>query len=683
MRQALSLTAFLAVLVLAGCSGSNVPADPAAQYAADPGVVAVIAGEPLTLGTFETEYARSYASPATDSLSEYEDFLDRYVNFRLKVREARALGFDRDSAIIAEIAGYRTNLARPYLLENEVIEPVVRLLYDRGSETIDASHILIRVGPDASPADTMRAYQTMRAIVDSVGMGIDFGDLAYRNSEDPSARNERRGIGYRGRLGYFSAGRMVEEFEDNAYATPVGELSPIFRTRFGYHVMKVEDRMAKQPDRDLSHILIRVAGQTRSDSAAARALIERAKQRLAAGETFQEVAGSLSQDAGSARQGGRLGVITFDAPLVEPFKDVAFAMERVGDVDEAETQFGFHLIRLNDIVTLESYEEAYPKLKDQAARLPRSQRAEQAFAKRVMEERGLMVDTMRVVQAFQAFSVDSMRNALVTDTLPADLETISFAQIGSQEYTLGDLADYARANGIPTLEPRLEQIEAALDGFLNDAAIGYEVDQLEQRDADFAATMQQFKDGLILFKLMEEQVWNVAAEDSVGLRAYHAARASDYRFDERTRILSFYAPTDSLAEMVAERLDAGMAVPMGDEGGVEIDTTYVTGMTQSLYDRALAVELGQRTEPFAYRQGKMILVRDGVEMPRQKTFAEARTEVVSDYQEVVEDRLMAELRAKYGVATFPSKLTAAFAEARAERAAMPGAMRDDVDTDLE
>jgi peptidyl-prolyl cis-trans isomerase SurA len=661
MRTARLYALLSAALLISACGST--PPDPAAQYADDPEVVAVIAGDPLFLTTFEDEYARSVGgedNAASDSLAEYQDFLQRYVDFRLKVREARALGFDADSSIVAEIQGYRSNLARPYLLENEVIEPVVRTMFERGRETISASHILIRLPENPTPADTLAAYNRIAALVDSVRMGADFGDVAFNNSEDPSARNQRRGIGYRGQLGYFSAGRMVEAFEDNAYATPVGELSPIFRTQFGYHVMLVEDRMEKQLDRDLSHILIRVTGSGQADSMQALERFEAVKARLAAGEPFEQVAGEASQDPGSARQGGRLGIITFDAPLVQSFKDVAFAIEEEGEIAEAETQFGFHLIRLNDIVELDSYEEAYPQLKEQVSRLPRSRRAEEAFGRQVLEERGVAVDTALVLEAFEGYSVDSLRQALVADALHASIDTLAFASIGDSVYTLGDWAAFHNANSIPNFAMRMEQIEKAIDNFLVNTAIDYEVSALEERDAEFAATMQQFRDGLILFKLMEEQVWNVAAADTAALVAYHAARADQYRFGERTRLISYYAPSDSLMTDALARLEAGMPVEEVADGGIEVDTTFVTGPTRSIYDRALEVELGERTEPFAYRQGQMVLVRDGVEAPRQKTFAEARTEVISDYQEVVEAELMARLRERYGVVTFPGKLVMAF-----------------------
>ena len=253
----LLLTALLtSATLIVGCSGSRTAAVPAG--ADDPSVVAVIDGEPLTLDEFETRYARASggaAVAADDSLEAYRDFLQRYVNFRVKVKAARDAGLDESDEVLSEIRTYRTNLARPYLIEREVLEPLVREVYDRRQETIDASHILIRVGPVPTPADTLAAYEKLVMVLDSVRAGTDFGDLAVRHSEDPSAQREGR-PGYRGRLGFFEAGRMVQEFEDVAYETPVGEVSDIFRTQFGYHILQVNERRENVAPVQVAHIMI-------------------------------------------------------------------------------------------------------------------------------------------------------------------------------------------------------------------------------------------------------------------------------------------------------------------------------------------------------------------------------------------------------------------------------------------
>ena len=270
----------LLVAVFSGCSGasSTMTQDTALteQLAADPSTVAIYDNKSLNLEEFERRYARSVGGrmeAAGDSLSDYADFLDRYLDFRIKVLHAEDLGLNNDSTIQAEIESYRNQLARPFLLERDIMEPILLDLYEKKQNMVDASHILARVGMAGSPEDTLLAYNKMLAIVDSLEQGIDFGELAYRNSDDPSARGNR--IGAKGRLGYFMGGQMVKAFEDRAYSTPAGSHSPIFRSEFGYHILFVHDRRARVPDVWASHIATRPSIKSLEDTTSAEGRIQK------------------------------------------------------------------------------------------------------------------------------------------------------------------------------------------------------------------------------------------------------------------------------------------------------------------------------------------------------------------------------------------------------------------------
>src|SRR5690606_13069177 len=148
----------------------------------------------------------------------------------------------------------------------------------------------------APAADTLAAYEKITALRDSIEAGMPFDEVAFRHSEDPSARRNR------GDLGYFTGGRMIEPFENAAYATPVGEIAGPVRTRFGYHLLYVKDRRPRTPDIRASHILIRLQGQTEADSAAALETIRQIQDRLAAGEDFATLARLYSDDVASGRR---------------------------------------------------------------------------------------------------------------------------------------------------------------------------------------------------------------------------------------------------------------------------------------------------------------------------------------------------------------------------------------------
>ncbi|HEX9659308.1 MAG TPA: peptidylprolyl isomerase, partial [Rhodothermales bacterium] len=324
---------------ISGCGGTK----PAATDAVNPHIVARFAGQELTVLEFEDRYARSVGgrdAAMEDSLADYEEFLTRYVDFRLKVTEAKANGLDRDSALIAEIEEYKKQLAGPYLVDQEIVDDLVREVYQRQQEEISASHILVRVEGEGTPDDTLAAYQRIKTLRDSVAAGASFADIAARNSDDPSA------VRNRGDLGVFTGGRMIKAFEDRAYSTPVDSMSEIFRTRFGYHVLQVHSRGERSPDIRAAHILIRA---TEDDTVEALAKVSEVMAKLEAGVEFADLAFEYSDDQGSAPQGGELGFFG-RGRMVAPFEEAAYSLEKVGDVSApVRSRFGYHLIKLLEV----------------------------------------------------------------------------------------------------------------------------------------------------------------------------------------------------------------------------------------------------------------------------------------------------------------------------------------------
>jgi peptidyl-prolyl cis-trans isomerase SurA len=656
---------FLAIIGLTGCGSLR---SEQARMASDPSVLAVFGDEAITVGEFERQYARSVGGPEVareHGEEEYAEFLDRYVNFRLKVRAAERMGIDRLDDLREEIRSYRTNLARPYLVERAVLDPLVRTLYERRQEMVNASHILIRVEPNASPADTLAAYERMAELVETVRSGTPFGEVARRHSEDPSAQAPEGTPGSAGQLGYFSAGRMVTEFEDMAFQTPVGQLSPIFRTQFGYHVLKVSDRRPTEADIHVAHIMLRP--EVQGSEARARALADSLVAAIHGGADFAALAREYSDDTQTGQNGGDLGFMSFDMPIVQSFKDAAFALEETGAVSDAvRTQFGYHIIKLIDRRAPKSFEESYDELKALVTRSNRVREAETAFARDVRARAGSTLDDAVLAQLQSAFAVDTVYQAFRLGTvLDENLGQRRFATLGSNAYDVSDLARWATEAPRAAVHPGLARELA--NAFLDDRALDLEASVLEDRDPEFRALMNEFRDGLVLFRLMEDSVWTAAAQDTVGLKAYHAPRADRYRFPDRVRVVAVYASTDSVLQAALAGLDQGhpaselREILQFETTQLRIDTTYIAGRTNSMFDRALDLEEGGRTAPFRDQRRHVALIHAGIDPARVKTFQEARAEVINEYQEQLEERLMTRLREEFGARLFPERLSRAFA----------------------
>jgi peptidyl-prolyl cis-trans isomerase SurA len=570
--------------------------------------------------------------------------------------------------ILEEIQSYRVRLARPFLMEKEVIDPIIRTLYERRQELVDVSHILLSMPEDAPAEDTLAAYLHMQTLRDSVVQGVDFGELAFRHSQDPSAQSAPGARGSRGRLGFFTGGDLVEPFESFTYNTPIGGLSPVFRTRFGYHMLRVHDRKPAVPDIQVSHIMIRHAGPP-GDSTNALARAEALKEQLDEGADFAEFAREHSEDLISAGRGGELGTLPYSAPLPETFRDAAFELPEPGDVsDPVETSFGIHLIQLTGRGELPSFEEAYDDLKTLAGQLPRTGLAEEALAHDIIQMRQGQVDTTLVLNAFAGIPPDSiliLPNSGLDESAIAD----TFFVLGDSTWTLGQLVETIGDLGDRSRYDTESTVRALIASYVTEVTLDAEAARLEERDAEFGKIMQEFRDGLVLFALMEDSVWTAADQDSAALRAHYAMQPEAYQWPDRIRAVSLQSTSDSLLQDAAARFDAGASIAdihalyaADTLHTLHADTTLIADSSGSVYDRILDLNEGERTEILALRSRRIILVHDGIDPARAKTFEEARTEIVSEHQNVLEERLIARLRKRYNAHTFPDRLVQAFRE---------------------
>ncbi|MEL6616613.1 MAG: peptidylprolyl isomerase, partial [Bacteroidota bacterium] len=496
---------------------------------------------------------------SADSLRERRlDFLERFVDFRLKVRAARAAGYDQDSSYLDEIENYRDDLAGPYFTDAEILDGIIRDLYDKGQEEIEVSHLLLLANDETPPEDTLASFAAIQAIRDSIVTGqLTFREAAINNSEDPSVSRPEGQIGSGGDLNWLTAGRTVLPFEDAMYETPVGSVSEPVRSQYGYHLVYVTGRRPTPSEISASHILIRWPGDTAEDSAAVYNQIGAIQQRLASGESFDALATELSEDPGSAVNGGDLG--TFGpGRMVPPFEAAAYALEAPGDVSEpVETRFGVHLIQLTGITPRPTFEEQYDDLKRQAQGLPRTslKRLEVGREERVARGAEFFPDVIR--QALAGLETDSTLVLAARGFGSAAADT--FATLDGTAFTLDDLGLRVRGARINPGDDPVEAIVEFADETLTTLAVEAAIGSLEERNPEFARLFQGYAQGVLLFRIAEDSVWTRASEDSLGLQRVYDANRSAYQWPERRRVLAFRTPSDSLLRAVTADLDAGMA----------------------------------------------------------------------------------------------------------------------------
>ncbi|MGI4833987.1 MAG: peptidylprolyl isomerase [Janthinobacterium lividum] len=505
------------------------------------------------------------------------EYLNLYTNFRLKVLDAEKHGLDTTQAFRRELDGYRQQLAQPYLTEKGVTDQLVREAYARMGQEVNASHILLRVAPDATPADTLAAYQKIVALRQRVTTGgEDFTTLARTTSEDPSAKENG------GKLGYFTAMQMVYPFESAAYSTPVGQVSSPIRTRFGYHIIKVNDRRPAQGEVKVAHLMVRVTPQApRADSAAAHKKINELYARLQKGENWNRLVSQFSEDAGSAPNGGDLPAFG-TGRMIPAFEEVAFKLQKSGDIaPPVQTPYGWHIIKLVEKQPIPSFETLKPTLTSKVGKDSRSELNRAAFLKRVRQE-----DQFREIPAAKQLAFAQGDTTLThghykyaaARLAPASSgkagkavkpvsDKLALFTIMTQAYPVGDFLAYVQQNQRPrpTATPEFA-MQQLYDQYVDQKLTDYERDHLPIKYEDYRMLVQEYRDGILLFQLMDQKVWSKAIEDTAGLRKFFGANQANYQFGQRVRGTLISAASPAVLKRAQRELAAGRYPVAGKAG---------------------------------------------------------------------------------------------------------------------
>lgn len=585
--------------------------------------------------------------PTEESVREY---LELYENFKMKVKEARLMKLDTNSAFKSELAGYRKQLANPYLTDKKATEGLVKEAYEHMLKEVNASHILINCGENARPADTLAAYNKTLELRKRYLKGEHFDSLAMKNSDDPSAINNA------GNLGWFSAFDMIYPFERMAYLTPKGEVSMPFRTRYGYHLIKVNDTRDARGEVKVQHIM-RSTGPSATPETLAdqKVLMDSVYEKLQSGKaTFDELVAQYSQDEGSKPNKGVMNWMASNSRFPEEFKNTAFSLEKDQVSKVFSTPFGYHIIKVVDTRPVASYKDLEETLKTKVGRDSRAESSKTAVAQRIKEENNFKEYTANV-KAF-ANSIDS--NIFMDGYVPDEKKTGNkpLFTIGNKTYTEKDLVQYileSHDHYEPGQSPYM-MVTHIYKRYVDEQALAYEEAQLETKYEDFRNLMQEYHDGILLFDLTDKKVWNRAVTDTAGLEKFHAANREKYMWKERVHLLTFNCLDAKTKKTAMKMAKAGKSV---EEIKAKVNKKITGALvvteqkaekgenttTDKLYDKKGVVDI-----PDENGQYKFYYVL-GVVPPEPKTLKEAKGLVTSDYQNYLEKEWIKELREKYPV----------------------------------
>ena len=484
---------------------------------------------------YKSEFEQIYWKNKKEKLATKEDldeYIDLFINFKLKVLAAEKLGLDTMNKFINELNGYKIQLEKPYLIDTAINEALIKEAYFRTINEIEASHIMIKVSPTSSPLDTLKAWKT----IDSISKVLantksSFGELAEELSHCPSGKMDE------GNLGYFNAFKMVYPFENAAYNTTIGKVSPIVRTRFGYHLVKPHNLRKAKGRVKAAHIMIVCDSKKQSDCNNAKEKIDAIYSSIMNGGSFEEIAKESSNDRKSAQKGGELGWISSGGNVYPSFENAVFNLIANNQISKPfQTPNGWHIVKRLDFENVKSYEDLRYELKNKIQKDARAQKTRSSF-----------INSLKITYALkESFDPKTVQNILANkyfdsieirkNTIPKSIDKV-IVDFTENQFTYKDFIVFLSntSKQLGKYKSDVKLISEKYNQFLNLNLIEYEKTQLPLKYPDFKALLKEYRDGILLFDISDQMIWSKAIKDTSGLKLFYEKNQDTWKYPNRAK----------------------------------------------------------------------------------------------------------------------------------------------------
>lgn len=605
-------------------------------------VLFTVENKPITTSEFTRVYNKNLDLVKDESQRDVDNYLQLYINYQLKLKEAKRLKLHEDAAYLKEFESYKQQLLKNYSSDAEVTDELVKEAYNRTAFDINASHILVRI--DLAEKDTVIAYNKIKTFRERA-LTEGFDNVRALVHDGQTIYGEE--------LGYFSAFKMVYDFETVAYNTPIGEISEPFRTQFGYHIVNVKDKRPSRGEVTVAHIMISL-NQT-DESVNPEVRINEIYKKLNQGETFEALAKQFSDDKSSANKGGALAPFKGGQLSALEFEDVAFSLKDKNQVSQPfKTQYGWHIVKLLDKKPLQSFEELKSELQNRVQRDSRSKLINKALVNK-LKNKYVVTSSTKNLTAFENILTPDYFNK--TWRVPENIESRELFKIDSISYASIDFAKHlenSQKNYFGKTVNFDYVVKTEYNNFLDASILKYHEDHLEFTNLEYANILNEYRDGLLLFDLMEKEVWNKAMKDSVGLLNYYENHKSQYTWSDRVDVVVATSASPSDVALAQNMMKEGLAI---DDINTKLNTNNQQKVifTKGIYatnDDKLPSDLVMETgvsKMYHHNDAHHVFLINKIIPATTKSFEEAKGQVVNDYQTQIETKWLEELRLRYPV----------------------------------
>lgn len=667
---------------------------------ADP-VIMTIGNRSVNKSEFESVFRKNNNKTTVDPKA-VRDYADLFALFKMKVFEAESMGLDTAASFKSELAGYRRQLAQPYLTDKNTNENLITEVYDRMKWEIKSSHILIRCAETEFPKDTLEAWTratlirnacvgklpTAAQIADydkllknttmiksdlakkdsglyksklnsvknlaeyyKTGGADKFEGIAPKTSDDPSVPDNK------GDLGYYSALDLVYPYETMMYSMKVGDVSPVVRTKFGYHIIKVYDKRPYPGEITVAHIMVTFPKNASDvDRQNAKTKIDELYKKVKDGEKFEDVARQFSEDKQSSDRGGQLAPFK-SRKVPKPFEDAAFALKKDGDISEpVMTQYGWHIIKRLELKGLEPFDKMKAEIKARVARDGRAQMGRVALIARVKKENGFkqnLANRDEIMKVMDTTYLKATWKASRADKLP-NKEIITF---NNKTYGIKDFAQFLEQQMVFRSPTDLKDLVGQIyEKWVEEVVVAYEDAQLESTRIEFKNLLHEYRDGILLFDLTDQKVWSKAVKDTTGLKEFYNKNKNNYMWEERADVTTYRCQDAKIAAEVRKMLAKGKSekeivetVNKTSQLNVSVENVmYLKGENKDLNDNWKEGIVAKDVKD--EKGNKVSVIKVNKVLPRTpKTLNEAKGLVTADFQVNLEKEWIAYLKNKYPI----------------------------------
>ncbi|HOH93698.1 MAG TPA: peptidylprolyl isomerase [Bacteroidales bacterium] len=595
------------------------------------------------------------------SKASIDEYLDLFINYKLKLMEIQRLRLDTQKNFINEFQKYRDQLAQSYLIDKNTVDKLLNEAYNRMQNDVRVSHILVKLSPYANPKDTLKAYNKALEIRKKLLNGADFAKLAIEMSDDNSARDQNTADGRLipgngGDLGYFNVFNMLYDFETAAYNLNVGDISLPVRTPVGYHIIKLTEKHPAIYRFKIAHILLMYPpNATTQDKESIKAKADSIYKEILRGADFAELANLHSEDKGSANKGGEL-------PWLTPFRLVPSFVQPIynhkpGDyIPPVETFYGWHIIKLIDKQSPPDFASVKQELLTKLYKDSRYLLAQKKIADSLKQIYKIQYDKKLLVNIAKSINKDSLVKRSFKESQIPNLDNI-LVKIDDHSIYIKDFATYIKKN--QSLFTNTDDIQIFVnkmfDNFLNDKILEIEKENLEKKNPKFAAQINDYKEGILIFNLMDQNVWSKAMQDTAGLKAYYETIKNKYLTDEKAKIGIFKTNDAKIAQKVQKTLQKNIQKSQLNPNLILSKINKKNNVVS--YD-SMIIETKKLADIGLEKTVNAILSKENnnsyeiywlqsIIAPQPKSLDEVRGLVISEYQTYLEKQWINELRNRY------------------------------------